>query len=172
LRKSDKAASFIRPNRPSDPVRSIVHAIKFKYGGEDSTEFQNTVRKREIVPSHRGTEGKVIRISGKEAEEVGFDKIRKKLAHLEDLRIVLLDGLCISTYYKSADLTLTVEQEEEATAVGRICPNIQELDLSKNLWEHWSEIARVCKQLPKLATLRVEYVHQNNRYPYTGPFFC
>ena len=36
-----------------------------------------------------------IRISGKTVEEVGFEKINRQLASLHELRIVILDGLCI-----------------------------------------------------------------------------
>ena len=36
-----------------------------------------------------------IRISGKTVEEVGFEKINQQLASLHELRVVILDGLCI-----------------------------------------------------------------------------
>ena len=40
-------------------------------------------------------EKEAIRISGKTVEEVGFEKINRQLASLHELRIVILDGLCI-----------------------------------------------------------------------------
>ena len=98
-----------------------------------------------------------IRISGKEVEEVGFDKIRKKLAELSELKIVILDGLCM----ERPEVRLKEGDEgwvEGLTDVKDACPKAMELDLSRNLFEEWREVVSVCEQLDRLWNLRVEYV--------------
>ena len=85
-----------------------------------------------------------IRISGKTVKEVGFEKIRQQLAELQELRIVVLDGACISA----------VESD-----LGEQNLKIIELDLSRNLLESWCEVMAICKSLQCLKSLRLEYVH-------------
>lgn len=100
-------------------------------------------------------------ISGKEAEEVGFDKIRKKLANLKELRIVLLDTMCVARPI-SALLEQAVAEGQGPVAVDKltdvkdVSPKIQELDLSRNLFEEWNELASVCIQLENLKRLRAD----------------
>lgn len=85
-----------------------------------------------------------IHISGKTVEEVGFEKIRRQLAELQELRIVVLDGACIATVESDLD-----EQNLK----------IVELDLSRNLIESWCEIIAICKSLQFLRCLKLEYAH-------------
>lgn len=99
-----------------------------------------------------------IRFNGKIAEEVGFDKIRKQLAQLEELRYVILDGLRMwrpEVRYA----TRSVDESEWPrghTDIKDACPKTYELDLSRNLFEEWREIAAICEQLDKLRSLRVD----------------
>ena len=58
---SKTVASFVRPTRPAEPPQSFLDAVREKYASEATRGF---VPAKEIV------------ISGKVAEEVGFDKIR------------------------------------------------------------------------------------------------
>lgn len=90
-------------------------------------------------------------------EEVGFDKIRKQLAELSELKIVILDGLCM----ESPGVRLKAGEEgwmPGSTDVKDACPKAMELDLSRNLFEEWREVASICEQLDRLWSLRVEYV--------------
>lgn len=96
-----------------------------------------------------------IKFSGKVAEEVGFDKIRKQLAQLEELRIVILDGLCM--YRPDARGGAWMERAR-ATDARDACPKTVELDVSRNLFEDWREVADICEQLERLKNLRVEWV--------------
>jgi hypothetical protein len=97
-----------------------------------------------------------IRISGKEVEEVGFDKIRKQLAALSELKIVILDGFRMERPF--VRLSGGEGWVEGLTDVKDACPKAMELDLSRNLFEEWREVASICEQLPRLWSLRVEYV--------------
>jgi hypothetical protein len=45
-----------------------------------------------------------------------------------------------------------------ASDVKDACPKATELDLSRNLFEEWREVADVCEQLQSLKILRIEYV--------------
>lgn len=87
---------------------------------------------------------KPIIISTKEVQEVGFDKIRTRLAQLSELRIVLVDGLRITT------------AEGPEDSIERDCPRIVELDLSRNLFESWAEIVNICEKLKDLQSLKLK----------------
>lgn len=78
-------------------------------------------------------------------EEVGFEKIRRQLAELQELRVVLLDGACIAAVDSDLD-----EQNLK----------IIELDLSRNLLESWHDITDICSSLHYLQSIRLEYVHK------------
>jgi tubulin-specific chaperone E len=129
------AGSFIRPSRPVDPTRTFIQALKYKYAGEEQ-------------PDSSGHH-KQIRISGKEVEEIGFEKIKRKQATLNQLKRVFLDGLCLSHR----------DNEAARESVGQItvtCGNIIDLDLSNNLFEKFDEIIDICGQLPHLESLRLD----------------
>jgi len=83
-------------------------------------------------------------ISGKVAEEVGFDKIRQQLSQLHELKIILVDGLRINC------------SEKDGNTVREVCPKIVELDLSRNLFEDWEEVVHICRELDNLRSLRLK----------------
>ena len=132
LSQSPKAASFIRPSRPSDPEQSFVDAVQQKYASDVTLQPPP-------IPLD-----KPIEISGKVVEEVGFDKVKQKLAQLHQLKIVLVDGFRIKS----------VEVPE--TRIRDVCPSIAELDLSRNLFEGCSEIVQICGELTALRSLRLK----------------
>lgn len=99
-----------------------------------------------------------IRFNGKVAEEVGFDKIRKQLAQLEELKYVILDGLRM--WRREVRLSSRSNDEQEWPQghkdIKDACPKTYELDISRNLFEEWREIAAICEQLERLRSLRVD----------------
>jgi len=105
-----------------------------------------------------------ITISGKEVEEVGFEKIRRQLAQLHELRIVLLENLCLARPLpRSLRREWIDEQDDEPRTpldvdgiINQTCPKATELDLSCNLFEDWKEIASICSELPLLTSLRLD----------------
>ncbi|KAJ5934941.1 hypothetical protein N7466_004488 [Penicillium verhagenii] len=141
------AGSFVRPSRPSEPPRSFLEALNEKYGSEfEQREAHNA--------SNAGSASKSIEISGKVVEEVGFDKIRKQLAELEQLQIVLLDGLRIAgvlSSYEQPESSVV----EAAPKIAITCPKIIELDLSRSLLTKWRDVWEICNQLKLLRRLRV-----------------
>lgn len=97
--------------------------------------------------STAGDNDELVRISGKDVEEVGFERIRQQQAELRNLRVILLDGMCIGRKDR-AESPASV-----ADGVAETCPSCEELDISRNLFEDWSEILEILAQLPKLKRL-------------------
>ncbi|KAL2869872.1 putative tubulin-specific chaperone [Aspergillus lucknowensis] len=150
VRKHPTAGSFVRPSRPTESPRGFIEALREKY----ASEFEQA-RARQAHADAGGAEDvqKPIEFNGKIAEEVGFDKIRKQLAELEELKIVLLDGLRVAGVLTHG---ATREQVEEARReIGRTCPKITELDLSRNLLTTWDGVADICGPLERLKLLRL-----------------
>jgi len=131
------AGSFLRPSATWDQPRTFLEALKTKYAANQAGE--NT------------SDQIVIRISGKEAEEVGFEKIARQQAQLQNLRIVVLDDLLVKAYDEQ-----NTTQEDNLEDISETCPNITDLDLGRNLFETLSEISNICNRLPKLKFLRLE----------------
>ncbi|KAJ5183595.1 hypothetical protein N7492_001211 [Penicillium capsulatum] len=139
------AGSFVRPSRPSDPPRSFLEGLHEKYASEYEQE-----QTQQTAPAQRA-----IEISGKVVEEVGFDKIRKQLAELQELRIVLLDGLQISGVLSSF-VQPEHEVQQAAPQIAATCPKIVELDLSRSLLTRWRDVWNICNQLTRLKKLRLD----------------
>ena len=134
----------MRITRPAAWTRSFVAAVHDKYASELATGQQDPG-----TGTGGGTApGPQIVISGKVAEEVGFDKIRRRLARLDDLKIVIVDGKQICS---------AVDEGERSVA--ETCPRIVELDLSRNLFGAFGIVVDVCRELGQLRILRVKYVH-------------
>lgn len=123
----------MRPSRAPDAVESFVEAVHRKYASEEVERRDKLVQQQ-----------KEIEISGKVVYEVGFDKIRAQLAQLDELKIVLVDGMRI------------VKAETEGKKIRDICPRISELDLSRNLFQSCGEIIRICTELDNLKSLRLK----------------
>jgi len=73
-------------------------------------------------------------------ELVGLDKIGRQQSKLDEMKIVVLNQMCI---YKGDE------------NLHKICPNIKELDISANLFHTWILISEICMQLPHLAVLNI-----------------
>ncbi|PHH80081.1 hypothetical protein CDD80_2923 [Ophiocordyceps camponoti-rufipedis] len=123
LSSSPNAASFVRPSRPADQPVSFLAALREKYAPEAAPQ---------------GNDGIVIS-GGKVAEEVGFDRVRRRLARLEDLKVVILDDMSIAYAGEGS--------------VADTCPAIAHLDLSRNLLERVEPVVDICAQLPALRRL-------------------
>lgn len=153
LGKSNKptAASFIRPERPVDKPLSFLQAAHEKY----VSELQALQENSEAAAS------KPIEISGKIVEEVGFDKIRKHLAALHELRVIILDGLRVHGVLAEQGVDRD-QREKEIKRIGQTCPRVTELDLSRNLIRDWQDLADICSQLDALRALKLKYVKRTS----------
>ncbi|KAL2794756.1 hypothetical protein BJX66DRAFT_303101 [Aspergillus keveii] len=156
LRNHPTAGSFVRPSRPTDSPLGFVEALREKY----ASEFEQSRARQARADADADAEAdaaqhseKPIQFNGKIAEEVGFDKIRKQLAELEELKIVLLDGLRVAGVL--AQEAGREQIEAARREIERICPKITELDLSRNLFTAWENVADVCGSLERLKLLRL-----------------
>lgn len=165
LSTNETAGSFIRPTRKPDAPRSFVEALKAKYADDDfedpSVEVVFVMKEGDNARSRKEPTARSIqpiRFNGKVAEEVGFDKIRKQLAQLEELRFVILDGLRMwrPEVRQSSRTDDQLEWPQGTTDIRTACPKTYELDLSRNLLEEWREVAAICEQLDRLRSLRVD----------------
>lgn len=145
--------SFVRPSRPSDTPLGFLEALHEKYASGLVQSRQ--AREAGVVVDDHGVESS-IQISGKVVEEVGFEKIRKQLAALHELQIVILDNLCIRGLLPQ-DVDSS-RREEELRKIPDTCPKVVELDLSRNLIRRWGEVEDICSQLKSLRSLKLKYV--------------
>ena len=110
-----------------------------------------------------------IQISGKTVEEVGFDKINRQLAALQELKIVVLDGLCVagvnSFPRQAGDNALDPTDPKSCWSPAEELKSkdlsIVELDLSRNLLETWIDVIGICGALKYLATLELKCVSED-----------
>lgn len=124
---SPTAASFVRPSRPANPTRHFLQAIQDKYASEYT-----------LADGRRAVEDIVF--FGKRAEEVGFEKIRRKQANIGELTVVILEDL-------------QVNSAGEKGLIAKTCPKITQLDLSRNLFETLDPVGDICRELPSLTSL-------------------
>ncbi|BCS24432.1 putative tubulin-specific chaperone [Aspergillus puulaauensis] len=148
LRNHPTAGSFVRPSRPADSPRGFLDALREKY----ASEFLARQAHGGVGEGEQQLE-KPIEFNGKVAEEVGFDKIRKQLAELEELKIVLIDALRVTGVL--AQEASRAQIEEACGEIERTCPKIVELDLSWNLLTAWRDVASICGPLKRLKLLRL-----------------
>jgi tubulin-specific chaperone E len=138
LSGSPTAASFVRPTRKSDPTRTILEAIKHKYNQKSNSNG-----------SLSGPGYEIIEISKKKVEEVGFDKIKQQMSHLENLKIVLVDQLSVVGLVRPGGDVISAQEDLAAS-----CPNITELDLGWNPIQDWADILDIGECLQKLTVLK------------------
>ncbi|KAI0136680.1 hypothetical protein BJ170DRAFT_602735 [Xylariales sp. AK1849] len=124
--KSSTAASFVRPTRTAEQPRSFIAALQDKYMSEISAASAQ------------------IKFSGKVAEEVGFEKIRRKQADLAELKFAILDGTRIAYPYANED-----------QRISDTCPKVIEIDLSRNLFTRLGTVVEICSEIPALRSLRL-----------------
>ncbi|KAK7694061.1 hypothetical protein QCA50_003637 [Cerrena zonata] len=122
------SGSFIRATANISYGVSFLAALSEKYN-----EIPRNSAGREIVTL--GSSNGAI-----EVEAVGLDKIRAKLSRLDTLREVSLDNKDVA----SAD---------NPGSIGKTCPGVRGLDLTKNLLPSWEVVAMIATELDQLERL-------------------
>ncbi|XP_015429023.1 PREDICTED: tubulin-specific chaperone E [Dufourea novaeangliae] len=126
------SGSFIRPGKAKFGI-SCPQAIKIRYG----------LINDELAGIDRDTLTSLQKeINAPFLEVVGFSKVNKKQSKFDQLKIVWLRDQYVSEAGNSGEL-------EE------LCPNLEELDISRNLINSWRIIADICCQLHSLIRLNV-----------------
>ncbi|RIA87419.1 hypothetical protein C1645_286960 [Glomus cerebriforme] len=137
------SGSFIRYSSKINTGRSFVAAVIERYIGEEEngTNLQGS---EETSDEQKDLD--VLHWAGTklEVEALGWEKIRRKQRQLDRLNEVGLSFEQISSAGKPGEIKAT-------------CPNIIDLNLSKNLLSDWDTIASICEQLQKLEVLRLNY---------------
>ncbi|OAQ97006.1 hypothetical protein LLEC1_06364, partial [Akanthomyces lecanii] len=128
--ESATAASFVRPTRPSDTPVSFVAALKAKYVEQE--------------PEASEAPYSQVKFAGKIAEEVGFDKVRRQMAQLDELKMAILDGVHMAS-----------ARQEGEPAVAHVSPKLAHIDISRNLFENLGPVVEICKDLPSLKKLAI-----------------
>lgn len=126
------SGSFIRPGKAKFGI-SCSQAIKMRYGLVDD-ELAGI--DRDEVSSLRKE------INAPFLELVGFSKVNKKQSKFDQLKIIWLREQCVSSAGEPGELE-------------KLCPNLEELDISRNLINSWKIVADICCQLHSLARLNV-----------------
>ncbi|RHZ74066.1 hypothetical protein Glove_227g71 [Diversispora epigaea] len=140
------SGSFIRYSSKINTGRSFVSALIDKYIGDEAgkkkhkneNEEEQYDAQKDLDTLYWAGNTKI------EVEILGFEKIRRKQRHLDRLLEVGLSFEQISSAGKPGEI--------EAT-----CPNIIDLNLSKNLLSDWETVDSICQQLKKLEVLRLNY---------------
>ncbi|CRG84828.1 Tubulin-specific chaperone E [Talaromyces islandicus] len=162
ISKQQTAASFVRPTRRVDQPQGFLEALRQKY----ASEFEEELAKRKAAGHDDVQMNELIRFNGKVVEEVGFEKIRKQLAELQDLKIVVLDNQRISGVFGQDDADVNTRlYREELNKIEQTCPKIAELDLSRNLLCRWRDMRDICEQLKRLKSLKLN----GNRFEKVQP---
>ncbi|TKA76523.1 hypothetical protein B0A49_02917 [Cryomyces minteri] len=141
---------------------TFIEALRLKYASgvnaDDSGSHRESKESGESMAEIQSSSEKFLYISGKEVEEVGFDKINRQLAQLHELRIIILDQMRMwnpdvrGLPLERSPSTFSATPEDLSEA----CPKIVDLDLSRNLFEEWWEPMALCIHLKDLRSLRAE----------------
>ncbi|EZA50346.1 hypothetical protein DMN91_003520 [Ooceraea biroi] len=126
------SGSFIRPGKAKFGI-SCPKAIEMRYGLIND-EFAGI--NRDEISSLRKE------INAPFLELVGFSKVNRKQSKFDELKIVWLREQYVSDAGKPGELK-------------NLCPNIEELDISKNLINSWKIVIEICSQLHLLVRLNV-----------------
>lgn len=95
-----------------------------------------------------------IVISGKVAQEMGFDKIWRRQSRLREMKIVVLDGLRVAWARDGGDVR--DDGSGELKTIEDTAPKIVELDLSRNLFERLAPVVEICRDLKDLQKLAIK----------------
>ncbi|XP_055002689.1 tubulin-specific chaperone E isoform X2 [Sorex araneus] len=119
--------SFIRPNKVNFGV-DFLTALKNRYVLEDGSE--------------EGGKAHTVTFGNKPVETIGFDSVKKWQSQLSKLQEISLENCAVNS---------AGDKEE----IAKVCPNIRELNMSKNLLTSWDEVVHIAHQLEHLETLNL-----------------
>ncbi|KAJ8974188.1 hypothetical protein NQ317_004867 [Molorchus minor] len=128
-----KSGSFLRREKVNFG-QSLAVAIRFRYG-EREDELTAKIKEQQLLKFQQSINAPFL-------ELVGFDKVADRQSNFNSLEIVNVRLRNVSTTGAPYELS-------------GICPNLREIDISKNLLSSWTEIFNICSQLNHLYWLNV-----------------
>uniref|UniRef100_A0A2K5F4Z1 Tubulin-specific chaperone E n=1 Tax=Aotus nancymaae TaxID=37293 RepID=A0A2K5F4Z1_AOTNA len=137
---------------------SFIRPKKVNFG----IDFLTAVKNRYVLEDELQEDGKeqTVTIGNKPVETIGFDSIMKQQSQLSKLQEVSLRNCAVSC-------------AGEKGGVAEACPNIRNVDLSKNLLSSWDEVMRIADQLRHLEVLNLsenKLKFPSGSAPLTGTF--
>nr|XP_039320235.1 tubulin-specific chaperone E isoform X2 [Saimiri boliviensis boliviensis] len=137
---------------------SFIRPKKVNFG----TDFLTAVKNRYVLEDELEEDGKeqIVTIGNKPVETIGFDSIMKQQSQLSKLQEVSLRNCAVSC-------------AGEKGGVAEACPNIRNVDLSKNLLSSWDEVIHIADQLRHLEVLNLsenKLKFPSGSAPLTGTF--
>ncbi|GFG39933.1 hypothetical protein Cfor_08990 [Coptotermes formosanus] len=127
------SGSFVRLEKVNLGM-SCPAAIRNRYGEVKNDETAGIDREN-LADLQRQMNSHIV-------EVVGFDKVNKKQSRFEVLEVVWLREYNVSGPGEQGELL-------------KLCPNIKELDLSRNLIHSWQSLAGIADQLRHLKILNI-----------------
>ncbi|XP_030765565.1 tubulin-specific chaperone E [Sitophilus oryzae] len=150
------SGSFVRREKINFG-RSLIEAIIVRYSGQES-DLMKRIHEQQLISLQKSIKAPFI-------EFVGFEKVSTKQSNFEALGIVSV---------RLQNVSFIGEPNE----LGRLCPNIREIDISRNLFTSWADVLNICQQLPQLYWLNIsenllELPEEiNDVYPNISVFIC
>eukprot|EP00794_Sanderia_malayensis_P013806 gene13806-15251_t len=125
----EQHGSFIRPHKVNFGI-TIIQALEKRYG-TGCTNFEDS----EMFVLGENEQKTVV-------EMVGFEKVHQKQSQFCKLQKACFPGMCLNGAGQLGELE-------------KMVPNLRDLDISKNLFNCWSQVSDIVKQLPHLEILDV-----------------
>ncbi|CAL1527789.1 unnamed protein product, partial [Lymnaea stagnalis] len=127
-----KSGSFVRPKKVNGGV-TIVNALHERYGLKNDEEAG--VQKEGLFVVDQFLNQTIV-------EMIGAKKVNQQQSQFNKLK-------------KVSVFEMNVYSGGPAGELGRLCPNIIDLDLSANLISSWEQVAEMARQLPLLVEFNV-----------------
>ncbi|KAJ3028299.1 UNVERIFIED_CONTAM: hypothetical protein HDU68_001979 [Siphonaria sp. JEL0065] len=149
------SASFVRADSQKVLVaRTFLAAVRERYVADNSEELKVHQNSKSSGLRTRAPNEEV------EVEMVGWEKMRQKLGSLQSIKILGLAGMQIGFVDDAVKARGGTEIEhadvdQASDALFHTFPLVEDLDLSRNLFSLWEDVARITKQLPQLESLRL-----------------
>ncbi|KAJ8925192.1 hypothetical protein NQ315_001378 [Exocentrus adspersus] len=129
-----KSGSFLKVKEGINFGQSLINAIRTRYGQRDN-ELAAKFVEQELLVFQQSIRAPFL-------ECVGFDKVIGKQSDFSSLEVVNVRLQSVSSIGTPNELC-------------GLCPNIRDIDVSKNLLSCWSDIFLMCSQLEHLFVLNV-----------------
>lgn len=152
MSRHPKSGSFLRREKVNFG-QSLINAIRTRYGERDD-ELTAKIKEQQLLMFQQSINAPFL-------ELVGFDKIVDKQRLVFVLVFVIILNRDYSVFSDFNSLEVVNVRLQNVTSIGTpyelnsFCPNIREIDISKNLLCSWQQVFDICSQLKHLFWINV-----------------